>query len=62
MDFIENIRVSLKRAEAGICAEQNRPSAIFDPRIILRVGVAKDPPAERDKFPRAFFRDSSIKF
>jgi hypothetical protein len=49
MDFVENIRVSHERAEAGFGAEQDWPSAIFGAGKIRRIGVAEDPSAKRDK-------------
>ncbi len=41
MDFIEDIRVGDKRAEAGFGAEVNRPAAILDARKIGRISVAE---------------------
>ncbi len=49
MDFIEDIRVSDKRAEAGFGAEVNRPTAILDARKIGRISVAEFSPAEADE-------------
>jgi hypothetical protein len=46
MGFVENIRVSQERAEAGIGAEQDHPPAVFDARVISRVCVAEDAPTE----------------
>lgn len=51
MDFIEQIRVGQERAKARIGAKQDRPTAIFGARVICRVGVAENPPAEGDEFP-----------
>ena len=55
MDFIENIRVSQERAEAGLGAKVDRAPAIFGAWKILRVGVAENPPAECDEPLRAGF-------
>ena len=41
MDFIEDVRVSEERAEAGFGAEIDRPAAIFKAREIGRIRVAK---------------------
>ena len=49
MGFIEHIRVSKKRAEAGFGAEVDCAAAILCTREIRRVGVAKNPPAEGDE-------------
>jgi len=55
MDFVENIRVSKKRAEAGFRAEQNCPSAIFDARIVRGVCIAEDSSTQGDELTRARF-------
>ena len=47
--LIKKIRVSQKRAETGLCAKEDRPSAIVNARKILRVRVAEDPSAEGDE-------------
>ena len=49
MDFIEHIRVSEERAQAGLGAEIDRPATIFGARIVGRVGVAENPSAEGDE-------------
>ena len=49
MDFVEDIRVSEERAEAGVGAKVDRPAAIFDAREICRISIAEDAPAESDK-------------
>lgn len=49
MDFIENIGVGKERAETGLCAKKDRPSAVLNARKILRVGVAENPSAQGDK-------------
>ena len=49
VNFIEYIRVSFERAEAGFGAEINCPAAIFDAREIRRVGIAKDASAQRNE-------------
>ena len=49
MDFIEDLRVGEEGAETGFGAEQNRPPAIFGARIVLWIGITKDPPAEGDE-------------
>ncbi len=49
MRFVENIRVGAEGVEASFGAEIDRPAAIFEPREMRGVGVAKDPPAEGDK-------------
>ena len=53
MYFVEDLRVSEERAQAGFRAEVDRPSMILGAWIILRVGIAEDPPAERDEPLRA---------
>lgn len=55
MDFVENIRVSEERAEAGFCAEQDRPSAVFNAREVGRIRIAEDTSAEGDELFRAMF-------
>lgn len=55
MDFVEDIRVGKEGTKARFGAEKNRPPAISGARIVLRVGVAEDPSAQRDElfvFPR----------
>lgn len=49
MDFIEHIRVGKERSQAGLGAKQDRPSSIRYTWIVLRIGVAEDPPAEGDE-------------
>jgi len=49
MDFVENIRVSEERTEAGLGAEVDRPAAILSARKIGWIGVAKDAPTESDE-------------
>lgn len=49
MDFVEDIRVGKERTETRFGAEEDRPPAIGCTWIILRVGIAKDPPAEGDE-------------
>lgn len=49
MDFVENIRVSEERTEAGLGAEVDRLVAILSAWKIGGIGVAKDPPAEGDE-------------
>ena len=46
MGFVEKIRVSKERAEAGFGAEQDRPPAVFGAREIGRVCVAEDASAQ----------------
>lgn|GEM_PF-3057237 len=53
MDFVENIRVGKERAQAGLGAEMDRPTAIFGARKVSRIRVAEDPPAEGDESLRA---------
>ena len=52
MDFIENIRVSKERAEAGFGAEQDRPATIFGVWKICRIRITEDTSAEGDEFFR----------
>lgn len=57
MDFIEQVRISKKRAEAGLGAKAERPTAISSFGEILRVGVPEDASAERDEgFMSCYFR------
>ena len=49
MDFVENVGVSSKRAEAGFGAKIDRPVAIFNPRKIGGIGVAEFSSAEGDE-------------
>lgn len=49
MDFVECIRVSEEGAKTGLCTKEDGPPAIFCARIILRIRIAKDPPAQRDE-------------
>ena len=53
MGFIEEFRVCLERAETGFGAEVDRPSAIFDARKVLWIGISEDTPAECDESLRA---------
>ena len=55
MDFIENIGVCQKGAEAGFGAEVDRAPAIFGARKVLWVGVAEDTSAECDEPLRTGF-------
>jgi hypothetical protein len=55
MGFVENVRVSEKRAQAGIGAEQDRPSAIFGTREIGRDSISEYPSAETDEAIRIRF-------
>jgi len=41
MHFIKHIRISQERAETEVCAEIDRPAAIFDAREIGRIRVAE---------------------
>jgi hypothetical protein len=49
MDFVENIRVSEERTEAGLGAEVEGPAAVWSARKIGWIGVTKDAPAEGDE-------------
>jgi len=49
MDFMQHIRVSQERAQAGLGAEIDSPAMIFDAWIIDRVGIAENPSAESDE-------------
>ncbi len=49
MNFVEDVRIRQKRAEAGLGTEIDRPSAIFDAWKILRVRILKLAPAERNE-------------
>ena len=49
MNFIEDIRVSEERAEAGFGAEIDCPAAMLGAREIGGIGIAKDPSAEGDE-------------
>ena len=49
MNLVEEFRVGKERAETGVGAKQNRPSAILCARIISGIGITKDPPAECDE-------------
>lgn len=55
MDFVENIWIGLKRAEARIGAKQDQPSLIFDAGIKGGVGFAEDSSAEGDELTWAGF-------
>ena len=55
MDFVEDIRVGKERAETGIGAKQDRPSAIFGTWIVRDVRVAKDSSAQGDELARMKF-------
>ena len=55
MDFVEHIRVGQERAEAGVGAEQDRPAAIFNARVIGGIGVAEDTSAEGNELFRAMY-------
>ena len=55
MDFVENIRVSEERAEAGFCAEQDRPSTIFGAREVSGIRFAEDTSAQGDELFGAGF-------
>ena len=55
MDFVENIRVCKERAEAGLCAEQDRPFAIFSAREVSGVRIAEDTSAEGDELFGVYF-------
>ena len=49
MHFIENIRVREKCTQARFGTEQDRLPAIGGAWIVLRIGIAEDPPAKRDE-------------
>lgn len=55
MDFVENIGVGKERAEAGFCAKQDCPSAIFDAWIVRGIGITEDTSAQGDELTRARF-------
>jgi len=56
VDFIEDIRVGQECAETGFGAEIDCPAAIFGPREIGRIGVAKDPSTEGDEARMSLLR------
>lgn len=49
MDFIEHIRVGKECAETRFGTEEDLPSAVGGTRIILRISVAENSPAEGDE-------------
>jgi len=49
MNFIEHIWIGKKSTETGFGAKEDRPPMILGTRIVLRVGIAKDPSAESDE-------------
>lgn len=49
MDFVENIRIGEEGAEAGVGAEQDRPSAVFGAGEVGRVRVAEDASTQGDE-------------
>ena len=53
MDFIEEFRIRQERAKAGLGAEVDRSSVVFDAWKVLRIGIVEDTPAERDESLRA---------
>ena len=53
MNFVEHIRVGKERAQAGLGAEIDLPSAVFGAGKVGGVGIAEYPPAEGDEFARA---------
>ena len=54
MGFVENLRVSKERAQAGLCAEEDRPSAVFGAGIVSRVHVAEDASTKGDELLARF--------
>lgn len=49
MDFIEDVRISKERAEAGFGAEIDCPASMFGAGIVSGIGIAEDPPTEGDE-------------
>ena len=49
MDFVENIRVSEERTEAGFGAKIDRHAAILGAREIGRISITEDPSTEGDE-------------
>lgn len=49
MCFVENVRVSHERTQAGFCAEQDRSSEMFSARVEGRVSLAEDASAQGDE-------------
>jgi len=49
MDFVENIRIGKERTKAGLCAEQDRPSAVFGAWEVGGIGITEDTSAEGDE-------------
>ena len=55
MDFVEDIRVGKERAQTGIGAKQDGPSAIFSTWIIRRICIAEDTSTQGDELERIGF-------
>jgi len=49
MDFVEDIWIRQKRAEAGFGAEVDLPAAVLDARKIRGIRIAENPSTESDE-------------
>ena len=55
MDFIKYVRVRLECAETRLSAKQDHSSAIFGARVIGRVSVSENTPAQGDELIGTMF-------
>ena len=62
MRFIEQIRISQECAEAGLCAESDRPPAILYNREVLGISFLKDPSTKNYKFFHTLYFGLSLFF
>lgn len=60
MHFVEQVWLGTERAQTGVGAKEDDPPAIVKARIVVRIGVAEDPPTQGDElFVLIWLRDLS---